>query len=198
MELKSAGFPESEKIREKYFPRESQGISIFFVESQGKSGDVYLTQVNQILSYISRHIFVKPYVCRFKMFPRSAWILMPYLSESCCDLSGKERENNCKMSRKIREFKSSWLLGTLRLSKEKKREIVGGYWKVVVRILWKKGDFMLLYYIKGTVNIHKQMYTLSQRPITELKWKQCILVILLLLSNVSCIQGVYKVKRLLK
>ncbi len=28
---------------------------------------------------------------------------------------------------------------------------------------------ILLYYIKGSVNIHKQMYTLSQRPITELK-----------------------------
>ncbi len=54
--FKATGFPPSEKIREKYVLLESQGISIFFVEIQGKSGNIYLAYMNHILSYISRHI----------------------------------------------------------------------------------------------------------------------------------------------
>ena len=37
--MQIAGFPPSGKIREKYALLESQGISIFFIESQGKSGN---------------------------------------------------------------------------------------------------------------------------------------------------------------
>ena len=63
--------------------RESQGISIFFVESQGKSGNFDLAQVNQIWSCISRHIFAKPCVYRYKIFPRFARMFIRYLSDSC-------------------------------------------------------------------------------------------------------------------
>ncbi len=59
-----AGFPPSGKVRE-FFSfwkvRENQGISIPFVESQGKSGKVRendLAEVTQSLSLISGHIFV--------------------------------------------------------------------------------------------------------------------------------------------
>ena len=95
----SAGFPPSGKIREKYFLLESQGISIFFVESQGKSGNFDLAQVNQILSCISRHIFVKPCVYRYKNFPRFARIFMRYLSDLCREV----RESQGKWPRNVRE-----------------------------------------------------------------------------------------------
>ncbi len=47
-----ARVPSIGEVREKYFLLESQGISIFFVESQGKSGNFDLALVNQILLYV--------------------------------------------------------------------------------------------------------------------------------------------------
>ncbi len=97
--LQGAGFPPSWKIRGKYSLLESQGISIFFIEGQGKSGNFDLAYVNQILPYISRFIFVKPYVCRYKIFPHFAWIFIRYLLDSCLEV----RESQGKWPRNVRE-----------------------------------------------------------------------------------------------
>ncbi len=59
--MQKTGFLASGKIREsqgKIFPSGKTGSFNIFVESQGKSGNFNLAEVNQILSYISRpHLF---------------------------------------------------------------------------------------------------------------------------------------------
>ncbi len=54
----------------------------------------------EIFPRIHRHIFVKPYICRYKIFSRFARIFMQSLLDSCHEV----RENDRKMSGKVSQI----------------------------------------------------------------------------------------------
>ena len=76
--------------------RESQGISIFFVESQGKSGKMIWLRWTKVCPWF---LGIKPSGCRCKIFPRFARDFTRYPSDLCHEV----RESQGKLRRKVRE-----------------------------------------------------------------------------------------------